>query len=279
MSLDEILQEDIKAPSYNSRCSTIYPSNKCKTGIPKIIMQTWKTTEIPDKWAVSPKSIKYLMSDWEYVLMTDEDNRNMVKKHFPDFLPYYDAFPHNIQRCDAIRYMFLYLYGGLYIDLDFEIQRDLSVLFKSTAEVFLVCSGNVESCYTNSFMASRPKAKIWLEVIEEMKKPLPYYVVGKHFTVMMSTGPMMLSRVVRKTNTVISVVPRKLVMPCSVCNLECSTCESFLRPLAGSSWASWDTTFLNFWLCNWTTVVLFLICLLILLFIAWIVYKTKDSFK
>jgi len=277
MSLDEILQEDIKKPTYNSRCSGIYPSIKCKTGIPKIIMQTWKTKEVPDKWEISPKSIKYLMSDWKYVLMTDEDNRNMVKKHFPDFLPYYDAFPYNIQKADCIRYMFLYLYGGLYIDLDFEIQRDLSPLFKSTAEVFLVCSGNVGSYYTNSFMASRPKAKFWLEVIEEMKKPLPYYVVGKHFTVMMSTGPIMLSRVVRRTNTVVSVVPKKLVMPCSICNLECSTCESFLRPLPGSSWTSFDTSFLNFWLCNWTTVVAFLICLIILLIIAWIVYKTGLS--
>ena len=126
-------------------------------------------------------------------------------------------------------------------------------------------------------MASRPRAKFWLEVIEEMKKPLPYYVVGKHFTVMMSTGPIMLSRVVRKTNTVISVVPKKLVMPCSICNLDCSTCESYLKPLEGSSWISWDTTFLNFWLCNWTTVVSFLICFLILLFIAWIIYKTGIS--
>ena len=271
------LDFDDKFTGYISKCSKLFPSKKLPVGIPKIIMQTYKTHDIPQKWEISPESINYMMSDWKYVFMTDEDNRNFVEKHFPDFLPYYDAFPYGIQRADAIRAMWLYIHGGIYMDLDFEVQRDLSPLFVSTAEVFLVCSGNVGSYYTNSFMASRPKAKFWLEVIEEMKKPVPYYVLGKHFTVMMSTGPLMLSRVVRKTETVISVVPKKLVMPCSVCNLNCSTCESYLRPLEGSSWISWDTTFLNFWLCHWTKVVGFLVCLLVLIFIYWIVYKTGFS--
>ena len=267
------ITKEINKSTYISKCSKIYPSVKLPVGIPKIIMQTWKSYDVPPKWQVSSDSIKTVMSDWEYILMNDDDNRNFVKQYFPDFLSYYDAFPHNIQRADAIRYCFLYIYGGIYMDLDFEVQRDLSPLFVSTADVFLVCSGNVSSYYTNSFMASRPRAKFWLEVIEEMKKPLPFYVVGKHFTVMMSTGPIMLSRVARKTNTVISVVPKKLVMPCSICNLDCSTCESYLKPLDGSSWISWDTTFLNFWLCYWTNVVTFLIFLLILLLIMWILYK------
>ena len=266
-----------KFSGYISKCSKLFPSKKLPVGIPKIIMQTYKTHDLPQKWEISPESVQYIMSDWKYVFMTDEDNRNFVEKHFPDFLPYYDAFPYGIQRADAIRYMWLYIHGGIYMDLDFEVQRDLSPLFTSSAEVFLVCSGNVGSYYTNSFMASRPRAKFWLEVIEEMKKPLPYYALGKHFVVMMSTGPLMLSRVVRKTETVISVVPKKLVMPCSVCNINCSTCESFLRPLEGSSWISYDTMFYNFWLCHWTKVVGFLICLLVLIFIAWIVYKTGIS--
>ena len=271
------LDFDDNFSGYISKCSKLFPSKKVPVGIPKIIMQTYKNHDIPQKWEISPESINYMMGDWKYVFMTDEDNRNFVEKYFPDFLPYYDAFPYGIQRADAIRAMWLYIHGGIYMDMDFEVQRDLSPLFASTAEVFLVCSGNVGSYYTNSFMASRPRAKFWLEVIEEMKKPLPYYVFGKHFKVMMSTGPLMLSRVVRKTETVISVVPKKLVMPCSVCNLNCSTCESFLRPLEGSSWINYDTMFYNFWLCHWKKIVSFLVCLLILIFIAWIIYKTEIS--
>ena len=90
-------------PSYISKCSKIYPSVKVPVGIPKIIMQTYKTHDLPPKWEISPESVQGIMSDWQYVFMTDEDNRNFIKKYFPDFLSYYDAFPYGIQRADAVR--------------------------------------------------------------------------------------------------------------------------------------------------------------------------------
>lgn len=253
-----------------SKCSRIRPIKKYPVCIPKIIMQTWKTKEVPEKWKTSPLSIQEIMPDWQYVLMTDDDNRNFVKKYFPDFLPYYDAFPYGIQRADAIRYMWLYIHGGIYMDLDFEVQADLSPLFQS-GDIFLVKSGNVGSYFTNSFMASKPRMKFWLEMIERMKEKLPfYYDFSRHFVIMCSSGPLALSDAVGKTKQTITIIPRKLVMPCSVCNINCASCEAFLRPLEGSSWISYDTMFYNFWLCNWKTVIAFLICILILVLLFYI---------
>ena len=278
LNLDQIFineNEPENSEKYVSKCSQIRPIVKYNVSIEKNIFQTWKTHQVPDKWKVSPESIKSIMSDWNYILFDDFENRAFVEKYFPDFLPYYDAFPYNIQRADAIRYCFLYIYGGIYMDLDFELQTDLSILFQSSCEIFLVKSGNIGSYYTNSFMASRSGSKFWLEVIEEMKKPLPWYIMGKHFQVMCSTGPLMLSRVAGRTSTVVGNIPARLVMPCSICNINCSTCEAYLRPLEGSSWTSYDTAFLNFWLCHWKKVIAFLICLLILLLFTWLLYKFK----
>lgn len=170
--------------NYVSRCTQIRPNKKYNVKIPKIIFQTWKTHDVPEKWKSSPESIKTLMPDWEYVLFSDNDNREFVKKHFPSFLKYYDAFPYNIQRADAIRYMWLYIHGGIYMDLDFELQHPLDELFVNQSDLYLVHSGNVGSCITNSFMASAKGNRFWLEVIEEMKKELDWYIMGKHFTVM-----------------------------------------------------------------------------------------------
>ena len=87
-------------------------------------MQTWKTRNIPHQWKISPSSIKKnIPKHWNYVLMTDRDNRDFVKKYFPSFLSYYESFPYNIQRADAIRYMWLYVNGGIYMDLDFYLKR------------------------------------------------------------------------------------------------------------------------------------------------------------
>ena len=58
-------------------------STQCS--IPKIIWQTWKTKNVPDVWKSSPESwIKY-HSDWQYFLMSDEDNRKFVETYFLGF--------------------------------------------------------------------------------------------------------------------------------------------------------------------------------------------------
>ena len=241
--------------------------DKNKVKIPKLIMQTWIDTDIPKKWKISPESIKEKMPDWEYVLMTDKDNRKFVKKHFPDFLPYYDNFPHAIQRADAIRYMWLYIKGGIYMDLDFEVLKPLDEFFTSGSDVYLVSSSNVGSYITNSFMAAKPGCELWLEVIEAMKKPLPFYYLGKHMTVMNSTGPILLTHVVKKSKIVYGVLPSKLILPCSVCNIKCQSKGSYLRQLEGSSWITYDTKFYNFFMCNWRKLIFVIVLIGLLIFI------------
>lgn len=253
--------------SLDSNSLVLECNNRKEVKIPKIIMQTWKDHNIPDKWKGSPKSIKKYMPDWKYVLMTDEDNRNFVKKYFPDFLKYYDRFPHNIQRCDVVRYCWLYIHGGLYMDLDFEVEHSLDELFTSDVEVYLVSSSNVGSYLTNSFMASKPGCKLWLEMIEASKRKLPYYYIGKHMEVMNSSGPIMLTHVVKKSKIVYGMLPSKLILPCSVCNISCNPEGAYMKQLEGSSWISYDTKFYNFFMCKWKQVVIFVIFLLLLLLI------------
>ena len=236
--------------------------------IPKIIMQTWKNNEIPDHWKESPKSIRDHMPDWTYILMTDEDGFKFCGKYFPDFLSYYENFPHPIQRADAIRYMFLYIYGGLYMDLDIVIEKPLDPLFYSESELYLCPSGNIGSCLTNSFMASKPGCKFWLKMIEHMKQPTSWWMMGKHMTVMNTTGPVGLNYVVKNEGYQYLALPSKDVMPCSVCNIEhCKIGNAYLKPLVGSSWIGYDTRVMNYFLCNWKEVVIAVIIIIILLVI------------
>ena len=254
-------------------CSDSYSYKKNRVKIPKRIMQTWVDKNIPEKWKSSPESIKRHMPDWEYVLMTDSDNRKLIKKHFPDFLPYYDNFPHNIQRADAARYCYLYVYGGIYMDLDFEVLKPLDHLFVNDNEIYLVNSGNIGSYLTNSFMASKPRCKIWLDCIEAMKKDLPFYCLGKHLEVMNSTGPIMLTYVVNEAKIVYGMLPVRLILPCSVCNIKCRTKGAYLKQLEGSSWIAYDTKFYIFVMCNYKqlliAIALILLVILITLILQW----------
>ena len=224
--------------------------------IPKIIHQTWKTSDVPEKWKKSPEEWKRLHPEWEYKLWTDNDNRNLIKDFFPDFLSIYDSFKYNIQRADMIRYFILYKYGGVYSDLDVYPCKNIepyisssSVFEHSSEECYLVYGANSKSHFTrsitNCFMVSKPKATIWLKVFDELQKGLPWYIFGKHFIVLCSTGPLMLDKVVReKADKTVGVLPRKLFTPTPY-EQTISENEIVLKSLEGKSWNSFDSHILN----------------------------------
>lgn len=192
-------------------------------GIPKIIMQTWKTKDIPEKWKKSQKSIQKYMKDWEYVLMTDKDNLKFVKTHFPKFYRTFKNFPYEIQRADAIRAMFLYINGGIYCDLDIYLKDSLEKIISKDKLHFMRYESVNGLMYTNSIIISPKRHPFWLKVIKEMKKPVPFYCFIKSQIVYESTGPYMLSRVIRREK------PDKK-------RLELEKMKKYLGFLEGQSW-------------------------------------------
>ena len=97
--------------------------------IPKKIFQTWKEKIVKNPVMKSwQDSWKNHNPDYDYALWDDEDNREFIKNNYPDFLPIFDGYDKNIKRADAIRYFYLYHYGGVYADLDFECLKNFDTL-------------------------------------------------------------------------------------------------------------------------------------------------------
>ena len=67
---------------------------------PKNIFQTWKTKDVPDNWKSAQKSVIENNPNWNYKLLTDLDNDQIVKDNFPDFYQTYISFPYPIQRAE-----------------------------------------------------------------------------------------------------------------------------------------------------------------------------------
>ncbi len=139
--------------------------------IPKIIHQTWKDTQVPDRWRDYVDSWKRLHPHWEYRLWTDKDARCFIAEHHREFLARFDAYPLNIQRADAIRYFVLYKYGGLYVDMDVESLRPIDELFAGRSVViapepaFLLPHFGRHEMVTNAIMASVPEHPFFLAVM------------------------------------------------------------------------------------------------------------------
>lgn len=157
--------------------------------IPKIIHQTWKTTDIPDEFVEYSNSWKRDYPDYTYILWTDENNRNLIKDKYEWFLETYDNYPNNIQRADAVRYFILLTYGGIYVDLDIESFKkfnfDGSIYFslehKSHNKIH-----NKNAIISNALMASVEKHPFLYSVVNNLKKHC-------HKDILNSTGPFMIT--------------------------------------------------------------------------------------
>lgn len=135
---------------------------------PQVIFQTWKSkVSVPTHFARWSESFRRLNPHYAHLLWDDIDNRNFIAKYYPWFLSIYDAYPREIYRADAVRYFFLYQFGGLYADMDTECLRPVDPLFES-GDVWLGRMGNdrhFSQSIPNAIMASRPFQEFWLLAI------------------------------------------------------------------------------------------------------------------
>ena len=100
-------------------------------------------------------------------------------------MPIYDAYPSEIYRVDAIRYFFLYVKGGFYVDMDTECLKSLEPLRSINGVVLgrMDLEDAWEHSIPNAIMASNPKEPFWILVIALMldlakKDLLPEWATG-----------------------------------------------------------------------------------------------------
>ena len=145
--------------------------------VPKIIHQTWKNEDLPASLAPYRESWKRLNPNWEYRLWTDDDNDALVRDEFPSLLPLYQSLPRAIHRADFARLLYLWRFGGLYVDLDIEALRPADEILDGP-ECMLGCEPKVhaerlrrtERIVCNAAMASVPNHPFWEKMIEQIRE-------------------------------------------------------------------------------------------------------------
>jgi mannosyltransferase OCH1-like enzyme len=94
--------------------------------IPKIIHQIWiGPNEIPPNCLVYRDGIKKLHPEYEHVLWTNDSLPDLPEKIQKQMKRYQDQKKWAFQ-CDILRYFLLNKFGGIYLDIDFEVYRNLS---------------------------------------------------------------------------------------------------------------------------------------------------------
>ncbi|MDR2954106.1 MAG: glycoside transferase family 32 [Prevotella sp.] len=168
------------------------------TKIPKIIHQTWKDENLPSPFNGLAETWKKFLPDWEYILWTDEMNRNFVAQYYPHYLAKYDSYPRNIQRADAIRYLLLKTFGGLYVDADFECLENIEFMFKDVEFVagkepdFHAGKYYMPYIICNAFMAATPDSS-FINFICDRLINYPLVEINHPKDILDSTGPFLLT--------------------------------------------------------------------------------------
>jgi len=171
--------------------------------IPKIIHQVYEDP-------AGPSDILREMSEtwierhpqWEYRFWNKAAMEELVNNFSPEVSSTYKSLPFNIQRWDMIRYLILYKYGGLYIDMDYECIEPVDVLLcNSNCYMGLEPEGNTLNSnhpyiVGNAFIASVPNHKYIKMIIDEIEQKKNHiFSQDKTYQVLESTGPLMTTRV------------------------------------------------------------------------------------
>lgn len=168
------------------------------TSIPKIIHQTSKDLFLPSPCDEFSETWKTYHPSWEYILWTDEMNREFIRDHYPDFLKKYDSYPREIQRVDAFRYCVLNKMGGMYVDIDFECLESNDILLEGQSCVIgkepkahgIPFDRDMILC--NAWMACMPGDK-FMDYVCDRVMSLEQIEVRDNIDVLNTTGPFILT--------------------------------------------------------------------------------------
>jgi len=155
--------------------------------IPKIIHQSYKNKDLPHFFLQSPQLIKKHMGDWRYQFWSDEDLDLFIKEAYPDSYPMWLTLTPKIKRIDVSRYYIMHHFGGVYLDMDFHLKKNIEGILTG-AKIFSYKSYQAVvkrwDFFGNAFMASERGEQFWLDLIQWI------YEQPNGDNVLQHTGPM-----------------------------------------------------------------------------------------
>lgn len=87
--------------------------------IPKKICQTWKTKDLDPKMAKVVSELRKNNPEYDYVLFDDNECKVFLLEHFgQNYVNAFDALVPGAFKADLFRYCYLYVNGGIYLDID-----------------------------------------------------------------------------------------------------------------------------------------------------------------
>ncbi len=142
---------------------------------------------------------------YKYCFWTEESIYQLLSKIPYEYLNFYKNLRHPIQKIDFTKYLVLYFFGGIYLDLDINILPNKSIGHLFNINPLIVRWDNSNLPY-NAILGCHKKSSVFLEIIKqcqldyEEKSKLDIYKIWYGRFVFQTTGHFMLKRALKKCN-------------------------------------------------------------------------------
>ena len=176
LSMNNISQKSKIAESDNRLNGVTFDVQKIedKDEIPRHIFQCYKTREgVPDKII---ENIKKLNPNWEYHFYDDKMCIDFLQTHYgKDYVDKFNSIESGAHKADLWRYCVLYMYGGVYVDIDLEMLVSFDAIIDN--ETFIVPYTdtittrivNANNIY-NALIMTKPKHPIIYDCIQRIMR-------------------------------------------------------------------------------------------------------------
>lgn len=167
--------------------------------IPKNIFRTWYTDDLHPEIQNQINRIKELNTNYSHQIYTDEEIDKFVNENYPgEIADAYNRLNIIVAKVDFWRYLVLYKYGGVYLDMDSTININLDNFIRDSDEAIITAEGNPNYYVQWALIYNKghPILKKTIELIVENIKNNTY-----PNDIIKMTGPGVYSRAVELVHT------------------------------------------------------------------------------
>lgn len=142
--------------------------------IPKIIWQTYETpfNELPQYVKDCSQTWIDQNPEWEYRYMDANQRKDFVLEYFgKEWFDIFNKLPYGVMRADIWRHMILFIYGGVYCDLDTICKAPIEIWLKNDKKTIFFMDNDLTNLCQFVF-ASAPKQKVIQDTINYIKNKI-----------------------------------------------------------------------------------------------------------
>ncbi len=241
--------------------------------IPNIIHQIWIQgyDKIPAELKQDQINCRTINYDFEYMFWDEDKIKKLLFDNFDvKYLNLYNYYVIPAQRADLARYAILYIYGGIYLDMDMICKKNLKSFLENdiffTNDIF----NFLYKRYLTGIIGAKKNHPIFKLMMENMilrKDSALKFVAYSTGTQLFYDSVQQYMKDTGDTN--ISMIKRKYLHPCSIldddlCAYKCDSCY-----VAHTNYSSWSPSLklLKFAKRNTLLILVVIIVMIIFLFV------------